>query len=212
MSAVLRWRSRMSEDEGRPVLEHTQHDSGPGVFERGSPVHAYWLERCTGFAVVDARGREIGRVRRADRERNELIVIRRVRKRRVSMAAVQSVSPRDTIIHVPELSRCTGPAVTPVAAVGEETLPWFDLIGGEAASDERRNPLLGWIRQRPLTFLHTIDARTRKATRSGLVEASRIATALRHRTTKLAYELRGRCARGLIRLAHAVEPRSQENR
>jgi hypothetical protein len=107
----------VSEDERRPMLEQTQRDSRPRVFGYGSPVHAYWLERCTGFALVDARGREVGRVRHADRERNELIVTRLVRTRRVPMAAVQSVSPRDGIIHVPELSRSTSPAVIPVAAV-----------------------------------------------------------------------------------------------
>lgn len=212
MSAVLRRRSESSEREVRAMLDQTRQPRIPCLFERGSAVHTYWVNRCAGFTVIDERGRDIGRVRRADPERSEVVVTRRVRKQRIAMAAVHAVSPRDGIIHVRNLSRCAGAGVVPAGAVGEETLPWFDLVDGDVGSDERQDPLHRRIRQRALSFFHALDARTRAAADAGSVAARRLAAALRERATQLAYGLRSRCARGLFRLARRIEPHSPEIR
>ena len=200
------------ETERRIVLEHTPPASTPCVFERGSPVHTYWVERCAGFTVFDADGRRRGRVRRADRERSELLVVRRVRSHRVAMAAVQAVSPWERTIQVPELPRRASADVEPASHVSGDTLPWFDLPVGNVAREERDPSPLSRGAERARRFLHIAAARTHDAIRSGVAGARRISSSIGRRANELTHELRARSARALIRVAHAVEPQSHENR
>ena len=192
------------------VPTHSQERPAPRVFDRGSSVHAYWVRRCVGFAVVDAHGRRLGRVRRAERERDELVVARRFGSRRVAVAAVESIWPSDRIILVSDRSRRSRAPTDARSALGDETLPWFDLVGAAAAVDETEPPTHRWIRARSNHDRQTISVTIRSGIRSSTEATRRAWQRFLVWTTKQLDRARVRSARGLIRLAAAIEPRSRE--
>ena len=128
------------------------------------------------------------------------------------MAAVQAVSPWERTIQVPELPRRASADVEPASHVSGDTLPWFDLPVDNVAREERDPSPLSRGAELTRRFLHIAAARTHDATRSGVAGARRISSSIGRRANELTHELRARSARALIRVAHAVEPQSHENR
>jgi hypothetical protein len=192
------------------VRTEPQAPSLPRVFDRGSPVHAYWVRRCVGFAVVDGRGRSLGRVRRAGADGEELVVARRFGRRRVDAAAVESIWPHERIMLVSRTGEEGSSNGTP-RSMGDETLPWFDLPVAAPAAEEPRSPSIHRIRTRAQEAWNGVRPVVRRGVRSTSETARRDWRRLRVWLAERVEETRRRCARGLTRLAAVVEPHSGDS-
>jgi hypothetical protein len=158
-----------------------------------------------GFTVVDRDGRRLGRVRRAEDETDELIVARRLGRRRVDVAAVDSIWPHEGIILVSDASNGVS-APDRSGAAGDETLPWFDLPGAAPAADEPRKRAPHLIAVRAHEAWTTIRRAIRSGVRATSEAIGRDSRRFRVWVAERIHVTRRRCARGLIRLAAAVEP------
>ena len=201
-AAAPKWLRVSAQSEERPV---------PRVFDRGSPVHAYWVRRCGGFTVVDARGRRHGRVRRIERERDELVVGGRLGSRRVAAAAVQSIWPSDGIILVSDEPAGAVEATHAPASTGDETLPWFDLVAAPVV-DETKTPPRQAIARPPRVARESISTVIGRVARSSAGAVRRQWRLVTLWSAKRVHTLRRQCARGLLRLAAVVEPRPPDSR
>jgi hypothetical protein len=109
----------------------------PRVFGRGSPVHAYWVERCVGFTAVEADGRRLGRIRRVEPAAPEaMLVIGRFRRRTVPATAVESVWPRESVVLIAE-PEANGRARAERDDRYGDTVPWFELAPVDATPPEK---------------------------------------------------------------------------
>ena len=158
-----------------------------------------------GFTVVDRDGRRLGRVRRAEDEADELIVARRLGRRRVHVAAVDSIWPHEGIILVSDASNGVS-APDRSGAAADETLPWFDLPAAVPAAHEPKKRHLHGIAVRADERWTTLRRAIRSGVRATSEAVGRDARRFRVWVAERILVTRRRCARGLIRLAAAVEP------
>jgi hypothetical protein len=203
-------RSEISGYETRGLARSREEAGYPGVFPRGSAVHAYWVERCVGFTAVNSDGRRLGRVRRVARaaDGTTLIVAGRLGNRSFSSQAVQSVSPRESVIFVSQrpVSDCERDQAG--SNWRDETLPWFELLAladtaGARAGRRRRARARASIGRAWAAFATTV-----RASSSAWRAVSGAWKTVARWSLALLQASRERLARLLFRLARAVEPGS----
>ena len=117
------------------VAPAIQSDNRRG-FGRGSAVREYWLERCQGFAAVDADGQPLGRVKRVEmRVEGTFLRLTGLRAREVPVDAIETVWPSASVLTIS--TETAGAGSRDAAAIEQdakratwedETLPWWELF------------------------------------------------------------------------------------
>jgi hypothetical protein len=188
----------------------------PRCFERGSPVLDYWLERCSGFTVVDPTGRRLGTVKRLEPGPDGPTLVMGMRGRALPASEISAVWPQERFLvvareqgeaedhgaqpeygwsrkreHVPT-DRGVEERVTPVRRMatvrlgGRDTL--ISLAGWAGATLDR-------TRAHIVVLAHAIAA---------------IARATPGQLRRARARVRARGARLMFRLAYALDPEASE--
>jgi hypothetical protein len=201
-------RSEISGYEPRGLARSRGEADYPGVFARGSAVHAYWWSAASDsrpLTVMDVALAVSAGLRAARMEPRSSSA----RQSKLSSQAVESVSPRESLIFVSQrpVSDCERKQAG--SNWRDETLPWFEppalahTAGAPGGCRRRaRGPAAnigrGWA----------VVTTTARASSSAWRAVSGAWKSLASWSLALLQAIRQRLARLLFRLAHAVEPGS----